>query len=109
MLAIAALVAGCATHSINWQGRVGNYTYDQAVVEMGPPQSSARLTDGTVVADWLTQRSQVFITENGPYYPTRPVFAPSIQAVTAVSTPAYYLRLTFDPTGRLKAWKNVAR
>ncbi len=31
-------VAGCATAKIDWAGRVGNYTFDQAVVELEPDQ-----------------------------------------------------------------------
>jgi hypothetical protein len=54
-ITLAALVlAGCVTQKIDWSARVGNYTYDQAVMELGPPDKSAKLTDGTVVADWLT-------------------------------------------------------
>ena len=44
---------------IDWAARVGNYTYDQAVMDFGPPDKSAKLTNGTVVADWLTQRGYV--------------------------------------------------
>ena len=50
------LLTGCATPRIDWQARVGHYTYDQAILELGPPEKSATLTDGSVVADWLTQR-----------------------------------------------------
>jgi hypothetical protein len=34
---------GCATKKIDWASRAGNYTYDQAVVELGPPDKSATL------------------------------------------------------------------
>lgn len=50
------MVTGCATQKINWAGRVGAYTFDQAVVELGPPDKQAKLTDGSVVAEWLTRR-----------------------------------------------------
>ena len=67
-LTLAALMfAGCVTQKINWSERVGNYTYDQAVLELGPPDKSARLTDGTVVADWLTRRAQTVIAPE-PYF-----------------------------------------
>lgn len=52
------LVAGCATKpKVDWDERVGNFTYDQAVVEMGPPDSEATLTDGKKVAEWVVGRS----------------------------------------------------
>jgi hypothetical protein len=46
-------VGGCVTQKIDWSARVGNYTYAQAVMELGPPDKSAKLTDGTVVATGL--------------------------------------------------------
>jgi len=107
MAMVLALCAGCVTR-IDWQARVGTYSYDQAIIELGPPGKSAKLTDGTVVADWMTQRSQVFIVNNGPYYPYGEV-GPVGPAITSVNTPAYFLRLTFDPAGKLKSWKNYAR
>ncbi len=53
---LAALAVGCATSKIDWAGRVGTYTFDQAVLDLGPPDKQAKLTDGTVVAEWLTRR-----------------------------------------------------
>ena len=108
---LLGLGMGCATHRIDWQSRIGNYTYDQALTEMGPPDKSAKLTDGSVVADWLTQRSQVFITPGATtFYPYGPAGAGIVGAeTTAINTPDYYLRLIFDPAGKLKTWKNFAR
>lgn len=58
-LALAALVAaGCATTKpIDWNSRVGSYTFDQAVTELGPPDKQAGLSDGKTVAQWITRRS----------------------------------------------------
>ncbi len=57
-LAFAALVVGgCATTKpIDWNSRVGTYTFDQAVTELGPPDKQARLSDGKTVAQWITRR-----------------------------------------------------
>ena len=57
MLAMALI--GCSTTKpkVDWDARVGSYTYDQAVEEMGPPDKQATLTDGNVVAEWITHRS----------------------------------------------------
>ena len=46
-----ALSACKSTPKIDWNGRVGNYTYDQAVMELGPPDKTATLSDGK---PWLT-------------------------------------------------------
>lgn len=107
-------LTGCATNpKIDWNSRIGNYTYDQAVLEMGPPQSTARLTDGTTVADWLTQRgySHGYVatgagvgTASGPY-----VAAGAWQPYTSTTTPDYYIRLNFAPDGKLVAWRNVTK
>lgn len=51
------VAAGCATsRNEDWPSRIGNYTYDNAVKEMGPPDKTETLTDGTQVADWFVTR-----------------------------------------------------
>ena len=56
-LLLPIFLAGCATKpKIDWASRVGNYTFDQTVTELGPPDRSAKLSDGSVVAEWLTRR-----------------------------------------------------
>jgi hypothetical protein len=54
-LAAALFIAGCATHRVDWNARVGTFTYDQAVVELGPPDKQAKLTDGQTVAEWISR------------------------------------------------------
>jgi hypothetical protein len=54
---ITVFIAGCAsTKPIDWNSRVGTYTFDQAVTELGPPDKQARLSDGKTVAQWITHR-----------------------------------------------------
>jgi hypothetical protein len=54
----AAFIAGCkSTPPIDWNSRVGTYTYDQAVTDLGPPDKQAKLDDGKTVAEWVTHRS----------------------------------------------------
>ena len=51
------VVAGCATSGkTDWPGRIGNYTYDNAVKELGPPDKTETLADGVRVADWFVTR-----------------------------------------------------
>jgi len=111
-LAIFAL-AGCVTNKIDWAGRIGNYTHDQAILELGPPDKQATLTDGVVVAEWLTRRGRAAVYATGPgyfgypggpgyysaYYP--PYFQPG--------SPDYFLRLTFGADGKLTAWQKFVR
>ncbi len=53
-----AVISGCkSTPPVDWNGRVGTYTYDQAVTDLGPPDKQAKLTDGYTIAEWITRRS----------------------------------------------------
>ena len=108
---VTCLFAGCATRKIDWSARIGHYTLDQAVLEFGPPDKQAKLTDGTVVAEWLTQRGypQVYVVGGyygcwapwyyGPYYP----------AYVGGCSPDWFLRLIFGPDGELSVAKKFAR
>ena|SRR5215471_1866810 len=107
---LALLAAGCATPRIDWAPRVGTYSYDQAVLELGPPDKYAKVTDGTVVADWLTHRGYTY--SYAPYYyPYYPgwygPFYPGF--VNTYTSPDYFLRLTFGPDGKLQTWKYFYR
>ena len=98
----ALLLAGCVTPKIDWAARVGNYTYDQAVMEFGPPDKSAKLSDGSTVAEWLTRRGQVVVAPGTYFGPLTPMYSETY-------VPARFLRLAFDANGRLKTWKAFAR
>jgi hypothetical protein len=55
VLAIAFLT-GCATTTpVDWNTRIGNYTYAQAVTDLGPPAREAKLNDGKLVCKWFIQ------------------------------------------------------
>ena len=59
ILALAtALIAGCkTTKPVDWNSRVGTYTFDQAVTELGPPDKQTTLSDSKLVAQWITRRN----------------------------------------------------
>ena len=59
MLALtAAFIAGCkSTPPVDWNSRIGTYTYDQAVTDLGPPDKQAKLDNGQMVAEWITHHS----------------------------------------------------
>jgi hypothetical protein len=101
---VAILFAGCATTpKIDWQARVGVYTYDQAVMDFGPPDKSAKLADGTSVADWVTDRGYIYTTSDySPFY-TPGFIGPTTTYVNRVPDAA--LRLSFSADGKLKTWK----
>ena len=101
------LFAGCTTPRIDWNSRIGIYSYDQAVLDLGPPDKYARLQDGTVVAEWLTRRgyARVYAPFAYGYYPYG--YYPYYPSYTESYSPDAYLRLTFGPDGRLRAWRDV--
>jgi hypothetical protein len=101
-LFLALLLAGCATTKVDWTSRIGHYTYDQAVVELGPPDKSAKLADGSVVSDWLLFRGGTTGSFQG--FP-----GAGMQYYEATPTPDYYLRLVFDAQSQLKEWKRYRR
>jgi hypothetical protein len=95
---------GCATAKIDWSKRIGTYTYDQAVLELGPPSKQAKLTDGTTVADWLTHRGYYYAYAPGAYGYGAWGYAPYVDTYR---TPDSYLRLTFGPDAKLHSWKRI--
>lgn len=108
-LALAGLLAGCATQKIDWTARVGHFTYDQAVLEFGPPDKQAKLDDGTIVAEWITRRSypQTYAAYGYGYPPC--FYGPVYPAYVQTYSPEYVLRLIFGPDGKLSSWKKFAR
>ena len=107
---LVLLCAGCATRPrIDWTARIGTYTFDDAVIELGPPDRQAGLQNGTVVAEWLTQRPYAYTypSVGYPWY-TGPFATPFYYTETGYS-PGYYLRLVFGPDHKLQSWKKFAR
>ncbi len=102
------LIAGCVGPKIDWPARMGNYTFDQAVMEYGPPDKSAKLTDGTTVAEWLTRRGQVIVTPQPFSFPPGGYIGPA-PMYNQTYMPAIFLRLTFDANGKLKDEKKFTR
>lgn len=100
--ALCFLLAGCATNKIDWNSRTGNYTYDEAITELGVPDRSATLSDGTVVAEWLSVRGGMY----GNFY-TFP--GSRFQSYDINQFPDRYLRLVFGPDKKLLRAEKFAR
>ena len=101
-LFIAAVFTGCVTNKVNWSARVGSYTFDQAVVDMGPPDKQAKLSDGKMVAEWVTRYSSGGTVMVGGGFYSRPGGVGFVE-----TSPNYYerkLRLTFNTNNILSAW-----
>lgn len=103
------LCAGCVTEKVDWEARVGQYTQDQAITDMGPPDRSAKLSDGAIVDEWVTEHSHVIVAPEPYFLAPGGYFGPATPTYTETYVPDYYLRLTFGPDGKLKSWKKFAR
>jgi len=111
-LLLAGLVivgSGCAsTPKPDWDQRVGHYTYDEAVRELGPPVGSTRLDDGTTVAEWfLKYGAQMSFGFGASSYGG----GGAVGVGQSVTTPpkGHFLRLTFDSAGQLQKWEKFKR
>ncbi|MGN6553011.1 MAG: hypothetical protein ACTHLW_04755 [Verrucomicrobiota bacterium] len=99
------ITVGCRSASkVDWNSRVGGYTYDQAVKEFGPPDKSARLSDGKLVADWI-QRSRGGGLSFGIGTGISSGHAGVGVSQTVAPNPSdRILRLTFDADDKLIGW-----
>jgi len=110
LLAAVAAMAGCVTTpKIDWAARVGHYTFDQAVMELGPPDRSAKLSDGNLVAEWQKCPQQIIITPQPAFGPLGYYCAPFRPAYSVTRFPPIYTRLIFGPDGKLRQFKELAR
>ncbi len=102
-VAVAILFAGCATHRVDWNARVGIFNFDQAVTELGPPDKQAKLSDGQTIAEWVTRYntgSSVTVGTGFYGYPGGVGYVQSVGPNTYESK----LRLTFGTNNVLTAW-----
>lgn len=102
-------IAGCASKpKPDWDQRVGHFTFDQAVQELGPPVGDTLLGDGTRVAEWFLKPGPniSFGLGTGAYGPHGGV---GVGQSVALPTKGQYLRLVFSPEGQLQHWEKFKR
>lgn len=100
----ALFIAGCASKpKVDWDSRVGNFTYDQAVVELGPPDREATTSDGKKVVDWVVGRSGGGGFSFGVGGFSGPVGV-GVSKSTGPGPHDKILRLTFGQDGKLLNW-----
>ena len=103
-LVLSLFSTGCATKpKVDWNSRVGGYTYDQAVVELGPPDRQATLTDGRRVGEWVVGRSGGGGLSIGVGSFGRHTGVGVSQSIGS-GPQDRILRLTFDTQGKLTEW-----
>ena len=97
-------LTGCrSTPKVDWNSRVGSYSYDQAVGEFGVPDKTATLSDGRTIAEWITGHTGggAFSFGIGSYGSHTGV---GVGQTIGTSGRTRGLRLTFDANGTLTAW-----
>ncbi len=104
LILASLLFSGCSTtRKVDWNSRVGSYTYDQAISELGPPDKQAKLSDGRTVAEWIAGRAGGGGLSVGTGF-----YGSNAGVGVGTTVPAgsqdRALRLTFDTNGRLSAW-----
>ena len=114
VLATFGVVLGCASRpridpNINWSQRIGNYTWDQALAELGRPAVVGESAEGRS-ADWVLKRSPQmsfgFVIGGGTFGSH---VGTGVGVGTSVSPPprGEYLHLAFDREGKLSAWSKI--
>jgi hypothetical protein len=100
LLLAIALFTGCAAlPPVDWDSRVGNYNYAQALQELGPPNRQIRLSTGATKFKWFIQPDG----STGMGYPGMN----NGFGMGQNFSPGYSdrcLQLTFDTNGVLSAW-----
>jgi len=112
LLLASLLMSACSTTpKVDWDARVGNFTYDQVVLELGPPDRESKLSDGARVGEWLVERLRSPDYVWGGGYGWRRGWYGSGAGGYIQSGQTYesFLRLTFAADGKLQAWKKVTR
>ena len=110
LLLVGLAASGCHTApKIDWNSRVGLYTYTQAVADMGPPDRQTQLPDGSSVAEWVTRRmsTSTVVNPGGPMG-WGGTWSSGVSVVDSYGTQVC-LRLSFDRAGKLIAWKKVVK
>jgi hypothetical protein len=98
-----ALLSGCTTPTtVDWDSRVGHYTYNQALAEFGPPDRQARLSDGKASYKWYVQPPAGARFNSGMSYYGSNGFGAG--QTTGTGFNSQMLQLTFDSGGTLVAW-----
>ena len=104
-LAVAFVVAGCkTTPTVDWNSRVGHYTYDQAVADMGPPDKQTKLSDGETAAQWITLHGNNGGVSFGTgFYGGN--YGVGVGQSVGQTYPDHVLQLTFTTNNVLASWK----
>jgi len=98
-----AFITGCKTvPKVDWDSRVGNYTFDQAVTELGQPSKQAKLNDGGTAYQWIMLHGSNGLFTNDGYGSGN--YGTGAGQTIAQSYKDHVLELTFGADGKLASW-----
>ena len=106
-IVLLLLVGSCASgpkvtvEDSEWGARIGKYTYEEALAELGEPQMIGESSEGKI-AEWVLRQSPAFSMGFG-------FGGAGVGVGTSVSPPpsGEYLRLRFGRDGKLAEWTKV--
>jgi hypothetical protein len=102
VLAVAFIIGCKTTPQVDWNSRVGAYTYNQAVADMGPPAKQTKLSDGKTVDQWITLHGSNGFSVGGGFNNNN--YGMGADQTIAQSYKDHVLELTFGPDGKLVSW-----
>jgi hypothetical protein len=115
LIVLALLAWSCASgtkatvQNIDWGSRIGTYTYEEALAELGEPNVIGESAEGRI-AEWVLRQSPAvsfgFGFGGGSFGHHS---ATGVGVGTSVSPPpsGEYLQLKFDKNGKLTEWTKV--
>lgn len=115
LIVLTLLAGGCASgtkatiQDIDWGSRIGTYTYEEALTELGEPNVIGESAEGRI-AEWVLRQSPAvsfgFGFGTGSYGHHS---STGVGVGTSVSPPpgGEYLQLKFDKNGKLSGWTKV--
>jgi len=104
LLFVVAFLTGCkTTPAVDWNSRVGVYTFNQAVADMGSPDKQTKLNDGKTVDQWITLHGNNGVFMGGGLNNNNFGMGAG-QTIPPQSYKDHVLELTFGPDGKLVSW-----
>ena len=101
-LALSLLLPSCSSrpkvdwNAVDWNGRIGHYTYDQALTELGKPSGVSESSEGRA-AEWTIKRSSRMSLGLGM----------GVGTTVSPKPRGEFMRLQFGPDAILKRWERV--
>jgi len=114
-IVLALLTGSCASgtkatvENVDWGSRLGTYTFQEALAELGQPDVIGQSAEG-MIAEWVLQQSPGFSFGFGfgsGSYGHHSASGGGVGASVSPPPSGEYLHLRFDNDGKLVEWTKV--